>query len=490
MDHIAIDIGASGGRLFSGKITGDPSDFASSNHKIRIREIYRFQNSTVQRQGHYFWEIDLLFNHIIIGLKEAFRNGITRCTAGIDTWGVDYVLIDRNGNRVTDVFSYRDNRTDNAMKSFHKIISEQDIYQKTGIQFLQFNTLYQLFVHNREELKNTWKILLIPDYLYFLFTGRCLNEETNASTTQMLNLFQKDFDTDLLSSLGLDKNQFAGLIKPGNFIGKVKPELKQKYGLPECEFISVATHDTGSAILGTPLFEDDSVYLSSGTWSLMGLENKSPINSPDALQHNFTNEWGAGNTYRFLKNLTGLWLIQEVKRNYDNKFGFGDLMEKARESEDFRFIINCNDDCFLNPVNMIEAVRKYCMRTGQGTPDSEGEIARCIMDSLALSYRYTVEEIEKLTGIIVNKINVTGGGVKNTFLCQATADITGKKVVAGPVEAAVIGNLIMQMIASGEIGGIAEARRIISKSFIPDEYIPHRNSKADAAYERYKQLVH
>ena len=490
MDHIAIDIGASGGRVFSGKITGNDAVSGLPHPELKIDEIYRFQNSIIQRQGHFFWDIDLLFDHTVKGLQEASKNGIARCTVGIDTWGVDYVLIDQSGNRVSDVFSYRDHRTDIAMDSFQKKVSREDIYQKTGIQFLQFNTLYQLFMHDREELKRTWKILLIPDYLCYLFTGKCYNEETNASTTQLLNLKQKDFDIDILSSLGLMRNQFARLIKPGNFIGKINPELKKKYKLPECDFVSIATHDTGSAVLGTPLLKDDSVYLSSGTWSLMGIENKSPINGHDALEHNFTNEWGAGDTFRFLKNLTGLWLLQEVKRNYNDEFSFEALMEKAKMSPGFGFLINCNDSCFLNPPNMIDAVKDYCIRTGQREPDSEDDIARCIIDSLAFSYRYTADEIEQLTKRKVSKINVIGGGVKNILLCQATADVTGKKVTAGPVEATVIGNLIMQMIATGEITCIAEARRIIKESFIPDEYIPRKSPEADDAYERYKQLIH
>ena len=488
MDHIAIDIGASGGRLFSGKVTCDTRSSAS-HPEIQINEIYRFQNSMVRNQGHSFWDMDRLFDHIVKGLQQALKNGIKRCTVGIDTWGVDYVLIDRHGNRVADVFSYRDSRTDNAMDSFHESLSKEDIYQKTGIQFLQFNTLYQLFMHDREELKKAWKILLIPDYLYFLFTGKCYNEETNASTTQMLNLSQKDFDRDFLSFLDLDRNLFAELIKPGKLIGKIRPEIRQEYNLPECDFISAATHDTSSAVIGTPILEDDSVYLSSGTWSLMGVENESPVNSHDALEHNFTNEWGAGDTYRFLKNLTGLWLLQEVKRNYDDRFSFETLIEKAKASKGFRFLINCNDNRFLNPSNMVNAVKDYCSVTGQGTPGSEGEVARCIIDSLALSYRYTVEEIEQLTERKVNRINIIGGGVKNRFLCQTTADVSGRKVTAGPVEATVLGNLIMQMIASGEIGGIAEARRIVSESYAPDEYMPQKSPEADDAYERYKKLV-
>ncbi len=487
MDHIAIDIGASGGRVFTGVISDDSKSLSSP--VIKLNEIYRFKNSIVKKQGHYFWDIDLLFEHIVKGLKEARLHGVEKCTVGIDTWGVDYVLIDRAGEKINEPFAYRDSRTDGAMESFHKIIPAEEVYHKTGIQFLQFNTLYQLSVHDRDELERAWKILLIPDYLYFLFTGNVFNEETNASTTQLLNLDTKDFDADLLSELGLKREQFAELVTPGSAVGKLKPELKDEYDLPECEFISVATHDTGSAVLGTPLLDDDSVYLSSGTWSLMGIESSRPVNNSEARAHNFTNERGAGDTYRFLKNITGLWLIQEVKRNLNDEYSFEELMNLAASSEKFKFLINCNDACFLNPPDMISAIKEYCVQTGQGEPATISEIARCIIDSLAFSYRYTIEEIETLTGRPAGSVNIIGGGVKNRLLCQSASDVTGKKVTAGPAEATVIGNMAMQMIASGEIESIKEARCIISNSFDRDEYVPQKDPAADDAYMKFNRQI-
>ncbi|MBN1903710.1 MAG: rhamnulokinase [Deltaproteobacteria bacterium] len=489
MEHIAVDIGASGGRLFSGKVISNGSGPYRPVKKIEISDVYRFDNRIIERDGQSLWDIDLLFHHIVRGLHEAFDRGCKRCTVGIDTWGVDYVLIDQSCNRVSDVFSYRDSRTRAAMDAFLNIIPREVIYSKTGIQFLRFNTIYQLYSHDQEVLKKTWKIMLIPDYLYFLFTGKCHNEVTNASTTQLLNLDQRDFDGDLLATLGIERGMFADLIKPGRYIGPVKPGLMQKYSLPECEFITVATHDTGSAVLGTPLSGDNSVYLSCGTWSLMGVENNSPVNSNDALRHNFTNEWGASGTYRFLKNLTGLWLVQGMKRALPNGIGYAALMKMAGNSRGFSFIINPNDESFMNPPDMIETIKKYCKETGQGAPDSEAELIRCILDSLSLSYRHTIEEIEHLTGRNISVINLTGGGVNNTLLCRLTSNVTGKRLLAGPVEATILGNLIMQMIASGEIADISEARAMIKESFDPVEYLPQKMADADDAFKRYKENI-
>lgn len=485
MDHLAIDIGASGGRIFSGKLS-------RSRHAgpiIELEEIYRFENRIMEKGGRLIWDIDRIFEGIISGLRTAAERGIRECTAGIDTWGVDYVLIDRHGGRVSDVYCYRDHRTDRVMGAVHEIMPKDEIYRKTGIQFLQFNTLYQLFAHDKDDLKRARKILLIPDYLYFLLTGKCFNEATNASTTQLLNLTEKDFDSDLLALAGVERDQFSDLIYPGRSVGSLNPDLKKRYNLPEVSFVSAATHDTGSAVAGTPLMEKDSVYLSSGTWSLMGMENDCPVNSPDALACNFTNEWGAGNTYRFLKNLTGLWLIQEVKRNFKNSFGFKDLMEKAVQNEPFKYLIDCNDSGFLNPGNMIGAIKSYCERTGQETPGTPGEISRCIMDSLALSYRLTLEEIEQLTGQETGMINIIGGGVKNSLLCQLTSDITGKRVLAGPSEATVWGNILIQMVASKEIESISAGRGIIRDSFITDEYMPADSHGAGSALNRYRELI-
>lgn len=489
MDHIAVDIGASGGRVYSGKIILTGSGTVHGSRKIEINEIYRFNNGAVNREGRYYWDIELLFDHIIKGLHEAYTRGFRRCTVGIDTWGVDYVLIDHSGVRLSDVFSYRDSRTLTAMDALFKLIPREVIYNKTGIQFLRFNTIYQLLSHNRDELNRAWKILLIPDYLYFLFTGKCFNEETNASTTQLLNLVQRDFDKELLSALGIERGMFAEMIEPGRHIADIKPALIREHSLPECEFVSVATHDTGSAVLATPISGDNSVYLSCGTWSLMGVENNVPITGNEALIHNFTNEWGAFGTYRFLKNTTGLWLVQEVKRALPAGLSYDTLMKKAGTSRGFRFIINPNDASFMNPPSMIDAIRKYCKETGQGEPESEGELIRCILDSLSLSYRYTIEEIEFLTGREIKVINLTGGGVNNTLLCRLTSDITGKKLLAGPGEATVLGNLIMQMIASGEMGDISEARCMIRESFCPVEYIPQKDTGADDAYRRYKEII-
>ncbi|MBN2532859.1 MAG: rhamnulokinase [Spirochaetales bacterium] len=483
MDHIAIDIGASNGRILAGTLLPGKKDF--SLQRIRLKEIYRFENKMIHKNGHWFWDIDALFNHLIKGLQTAHDMGIPACTAGIDTWGVDYVLIDRDGNRIRDVYCYRDPRTSKAMEAFYKLIPREVIYEKTGIQFLQFNTIYQLFVHDPGELKKAYKILLIPDYLYFLFTGKLMNEKTNASTTQLLNLASREFDPDLLSAAGVKRDQFAGLTAPGISLGKIKETLKKKYNLPDCEFISAATHDTASAVLGTPCLDDHIAFLSSGTWSLIGIEKRDPVNNKNALYKNITNEWGAGDTYRILKNVTGLWLIQEVKRNYRDIYDFEELLKQAQQSTAFQFLINCNDKRFLNPGNMVNEIRNFCLESHQGAPDSAGGIVRCIIDSLALMYRYTLKEIEEAAGCGIDMVTIIGGGARNKFLCQATADVTGRKIMCGPVEATAIGNIIMQMIGAGEVDSIASARSLVKQSFAVDEIIPDQLKTREDIYGRF-----
>ncbi|AZV58928.1 rhamnulokinase [Clostridium sp. AWRP] len=477
--HIAVDIGASSGRLVLGKML---------NSKIVIEEIHRFKNKIIRKDGEYFWNIDNLYNNIIIGLQKAAKLGIDKCTLGIDTWAVDYVLLDKHGNRISKVYSYRDERTKNAIEEFSKLISLKEIYKKTGIQFLNFNTLYQLYVHNKDELKQAEKILLIPDYLYYLLTGNYINEITNASTTQLLNLETKEYDRDLLNILDLKRSQFAKLIQPGQNVGSIKQSLKEKYNLPECTLISVATHDTGSAVLGVPGCDENFAYLSSGTWSLLGIEMNKPINNKVAFENNYTNERGAFNTYRFLKNIIGLWLIQEVRRNYNNKYSFSELVNEALKVQAFKYIINCNDCRFLKPENMIEEIQRYCKESGQNVPHTAGEISRCVFDSLALTYRRSIEELEEVTGNRINTLNIVGGGVQNKLLCQTTSDVIEREVIAGPVESTALGNIMVQMISSFEIENIIQARKLIRQSFKIDEYNPCKVKDLNGIYERFLKL--
>lgn len=478
--YIAVDIGASSGRLVAGKI---------NNKKIELQELYRFENGFFKQNENYFWDIDTLFAEIINGLKAAKEAGIEECTLGIDTWGVDYVLIDAAGNRMQDVYAYRDDRTKSAISDITKKISMEEIYRKTGIQFLQFNTLFQLYVHDKEELKKAYKILLVPDYLYYRLTGELISEKTNASTTQLLNLATKEYDEELLNLIGVNREQFAVLTDPGKFVGPLRPALREQHNLPQCELVCAASHDTASAVLGVPGMDEHFAYLCSGTWSLMGVENSYPIANERSYGKNYTNEWGAYGTYRFLKNIMGLWLIQEVRRNLGKEHSFSEFAAKAKEIRPFQFLIDCNAGCFLKPENMIKEIQNYCLKTGQLIPKTEGEIARCIFDSLALTYRKTLEEINEITGYPITFLHVVGGGVQNELLCQITADVTQVPVIAGPIESTALGNLLVQMIRSGELQNIAEARKVIMNSFPINQYQPVKLENLKEIYRKYTQLV-
>lgn len=481
LNHIAVDIGASSGRLIHGRLEGG---------RLEIRELHRFSNRFERKDGHDYWDVEHLFREIIRGLAKAKREGIRECTLGIDTWAVDYVLLDQAGGRIHEVYAYRDPRTNGAPDTFHNVISRAVVYEKTGIQELSFNTLYQLFVHDPRQLELADTILLVPDYLYFRLTGKKINELTNASTTQMLNLQQGDFDGDLLEILGLSRSQFAKLTEPGDKLGPILPELMQTYDLPKCELIAVPTHDTASAVVGVPaLGESGWAYLSSGTWSLLGMELARPLNTEAAQTHNYTNERGAYGTTRFLKNIMGLWMIQEARRVSGESCGFAELAQLALEAPSFRSLVACNDPRFLNPDHMIEEIQRFCRETEQPVPVTLGEVARTIFDSLALTYCDYLHELEEITGQRIEVLHIVGGGANNALLSQLTADLTGKTVKAGPSESTAIGNLAVQMMACGLIENMTQAREMIVDSFEIQTYSPHPVSNKAELLERWKQLT-
>lgn len=479
-NHIAVDIGASSGRLVLGRI---------QHGNLLLEEIHRFSNAFAERDGSCFWDVDYLFDEIIKGLQKAKAAGILSCTLGIDTWAVDYVLLDAAGQRIQEVYAYRDRRTDGVMEEVAERISPEDVYAKTGIQQLTFNTLYQLYAHDASELARAEQILMVPDYLYYKLSGVKINEVTNASAMQLLNLDSREYDPDLLNLLQLKREQFAVLTEPGASLGAVSEHLVKNYDLPECELICAATHDTASAVLGVPVQKGrSSAYISSGTWSLLGAELNRPINDRKAMRANYTNEWGAYGTYRFLKNIMGLWLIQEVRRLDGERYSFAELAELAGEAEGFRSLIPCNDPRFLNPDHMIEEIKAACRESGQLVPESPGEIARCIFDSLALNYRSELEELEQLTGKSAEVLQIVGGGANNALLCQLTADIIEREVLAGPTEATALGNIAVQLIQSGEVADIHEARELIGTSFAIKSYLPRQVPQLKELLARWNKL--
>lgn len=458
---LAVDIGASSGRLIVGEC----------NKKIHLTEIHRFENQIIEKNGQFCWDVDALFSEIKTGLKKCREAGIEPVSMGIDTWAVDFVLLDEHDKPLTDAVSYRDPRTDGVMEEVIEQFMKERLYLETGIQFQQFNTIYQLYALKKQHpdiFKKAKSFLMIPDYFHFLLTGKKANEYTNATTTQLVNAFTKKWDKDIIEALGFNPDMFQEIKLPTESLGKLKSEWVEEVGF-DLEVILPATHDTGSAVVAVPKVAD-TIYLSSGTWSLIGVENSFPICVTKALDYNFTNEGGMNYQFRFLKNIMGLWMIQEVRRNYDNRYSFAQLVELSKGIS-FKSTVDVNDPRFLKPTNMIKEIQRYCQETGQQAPEHPGEVAKCVFESLAESYTSAVAEIEDIFEKDFKSINVIGGGCRNELLNQLIADRTKKDVFAGPIEATAIGNLVAQWMALGEIESIQQARKLIYDSFDVKRYV-------------------
>lgn len=453
--YLAIDIGASSGRHILGWL---------EDGKMYLEEIYRFKNGAEKCGDKLVWNHKGLFNSIVEGLKKCKEIGKIPVSIGIDTWGVDYALLDENDNLIGEVYSYRDERTLAVIDEVHSIVSEKETYERTGIQKQVFNTIYQLYCDKKSgKMKNAKTFLMMPDFLHFLLTGRKRNEYTNASTTGLLNAKTRDWDIEIIEKLGFNKELFKPLSLPGTLVGGLKEEIKAEVGFDANVYVP-ATHDTASAVMAVPSV-DMPLYISSGTWSLMGIETPNENTSDIALESGFTNEGGYGKSVRFLKNIMGLWMIQCIKKEYNDKYSFTDFVDEARKAEGFDSIVDVNDLSFFAPKSMIDAVKDYCRKTNQKVPETVGEIVLCVYASLAKCYKLAVEQIEQITGVKFSTINIVGGGCQNVLLNELTAKYTGRTVVAGPVEATATGNLLSQMLAYGQIKSLEEGKEIIKKSF-------------------------
>lgn len=461
--HLAIDIGASSGRHILGFI---------EDGKLKLEEIYRFSNGIKKVNNEYCWDLKNLFSEIKNGIKKCKEIGKIPKSIGIDTWAVDFVLLDENEDILGNTVAYRDDRTEGLMEEVFKIIPKDMLYLYTGIQFQRFNTIYQLMAikkKNPENLKKAKTFLMIPDYFNFLLTGKKVNEYTNATSTQLVNSFDRTWDENILDSLGINRDIFQEIKLPKTSLGNLRSELVEEFGF-DMEVVLPATHDTGSAFISSVCNDDDSVYLSSGTWSLMGVENRFPICVPQSMNYNFTNEGGFDYKFRFLKNIMGLWIIQEVKRIYKDKYSFSELVVKAKEADNFKSFIDVNHDRFLNPEDMIEEIQTYCKETNQDIPKTPGQVAYCVFNSLGISYGESIKELEEIFEKKYERINVFGGGCQNELLNQLIADITNKEVLAGPVEATAIGNIIAQLLSFNKIEDLREARKLIAESFEIKKY--------------------
>ena len=471
--YLAIDIGASSGRHILGHV---------EEGRILLEEMYRFDNKQVHKNGHDCWDMDNLWTGILGGLKACKEAGKIPQTIGIDTWAVDFVLLDENGAVIGDAVAYRDGRTKDADKLVDKVLPAVELYARTGIQKQLFNTIYQLMAlgeEHPEQLEQAQTMLMIPDYFDYKLTGVMKQEYTNATSTNLVYAAAKTWDYELIEMLGLPARLFGELSMPGTVVGNLTEEIQKEVGF-DATVILPATHDTGSAFLAVPAKDDKAVYLSSGTWSLLGVENEEPICNEDSWRENFTNEGGAWYRFRYLKNIMGLWMIQSIRRELNGvayvagrtskhadgkQWSFPDLIEAAKGAADFHSIVDANDDCFLAPESMIDAIKDYCRRSGQPVPETVGEIMQCVYLSLSRCYKEAILNLCKLTGKIYTSINIVGGGCQDMYLNEMTAKAVGLPVFAGPVEGTVIGNLIVQFIASGEFKDLQAARDAIRKSF-------------------------
>ena len=447
--YLAIDIGASSGRHILGWL---------EDGKLNTEEIYRFSNGTESKGGHLLWNVERLFAEIVKGLKTAHIKGYTPSYVGVDTWAVDYALLDKEDKLIGEVFAYRDRRTVKAADAVHRLISFDELYKRTGIQYQPFNTVYQLYADKLSgKIEKAESLLMLPDYINFLLTGVKKQEYTNATSTGLVNAQTHNWDGDIIEITGLDKKLFGELSQPKTVVGELKKEIAEEVGYT-ATVILPATHDTASAVLAAPL-DEESPYISSGTWSLLGVEQSHARTDENSRKANYSNEGSTDYKFRYQKNIMGLWMIQSVRRELGGNITFANLADMAKCKES-KITVDVNDQRFLSPKNMTAEIKK-AITSNLGT----ASIMRIIYDSLALSYAEAIKELERNTGKTYSTLNIIGGGSRDGFLNELTAKATGKKVIIGPAEATAIGNLIIQMISVGELKDLTEARRIIKKSF-------------------------
>lgn len=483
---LAIDLGASSGRGIVGAFDGE---------RLTLRENHRFSNDPVNLCGRLYWDILRIFHEIKLSVQKTVLDGDAVSSIGIDTWGVDYGLLDRAGRLLSNPVHYRDTRTEGAQELVSRTVPAEELYRVAGIQTLNFNTVYQLAVEREEapeKLALAERMLNIPDLLNYFLTGRMANEYTILSTGALLDAKKRDYAWELLDRLGIPRRLFGDVTASGTDLGTLLPQVQGETGKTDAHVLTVASHDTASAVIAVPSEEKDFLYISSGTWSLMGTELSDPLINAESRAANFTNEGGACGTVRFLKNIMGLWIIQESRRQWRREgkdYSFAQMEAWAKESTPFRSLIDVDDSDFATPGDMPEKIRAYCKRTAQPVPESVGEVVRCIYESLALKYRSVAERVMELMGRRARVIHVVGGGTKDRFLSQLTADACGIPVCAGPEEATAIGNLMMQLMAAGEVSDLGQARRVVAASFETKQYLPTADRNMwDEAYGRIRTL--
>lgn len=489
MEHnkcfFAVDLGATSGRTIIGTL---------AEGKINLEELTRFDNNLIETGGHFYWDIYALYNEVIKGLRLAARRNINITSIGIDTWGVDFVCVGGDGAILRNPLAYRDPHTFGMMEEyFEKEVGKEEVYRITGIQFMNFNSLFQLYAMKRagnSALANAEKILFVPDALSWMLTGKAVCEYTIASTSQMLDPRTKQLDEKLLGSVGLSRGMFGEMVNPGHCIGTLTEEVQKMTGLGAIPVIAVAGHDTGSAVAAVPAKDEKFAYLSSGTWSLMGIETKDAIINDVSYGRNFTNEGGIEGTTRFLKNICGMWLYERCRKEWTGApKSHTELQAEAMKQPAFRCFINPDDSMFANPPSMVEAIQQYCRETGQHVPEGYAEICRCIFESLALRYRQVFGYLKEMSSFPIDVLHIIGGGSLNDYLNQFTSNSTGVEVLAGPQEGTALGNIMIQAKAAGDVGDIWDMRRIIADSLSLKRFVPQDKQLWDEAYGRFVSIV-
>jgi len=485
-NFLAFDLGASSGRAMLGTII---------NHRLELTEIHRFENRMVEIDNHFYWNIFSIFDELKTGLKKCIRDfGIQPDAIAIDTWGVDFAFVDKDGMIASLPFAYRDHRTDHAMEDFYKIMPKEELYLKTGIQLMQFNSLFQLFV-NRQTNSSQYQVgkdlLFMPDALSYLFCGVKKNEFSIASTSQLLKPGQMAYDSSLFEAMEVDPALMQEIVLPGTILGNIKPEVQKETGSKSIPVIAVASHDTASAIASVPATGKNWAYISSGTWSLMGIESDKPLISKEILALNFTNEGGVEGTTRFLKNIMGMWLLQECRRVWSNQnnYSWSEMVELSTMAQPFKCLIDPDDPTFLNPADMPQAIADFCQKSGQTPPATHGEFIRCIFESLAMKYRYTLDSIRSVVSYPIETVHIIGGGANNELLCQYTANALGIPVKAGPTEATAIGNILIQAKAMKSLSTLEEIRTMVGNSFETKIFLPQETPLWEVELERFRKIL-
>ena len=480
----AVDLGATSGRTILGSV---------SDGRLQQRELTRFPNHIIQTGGHFYWDIYALYREIIRGLKVVADEGIQLTSIGIDTWGVDFVCVGKDGGLLRNPYCYRDPHTEGAMEDYFRLIPKEQVYEKTGIQFMNFNSLFQLSAmrkHGDSALEAADKILFVPDALMYMLTGKAVCEYTILSTSQMLDPRTKRIDPKLIEVIGLKEEQFGSYVNPCDTVGTLLPEVQRQTGLGPIPVVAVAGHDTGSAVAAVPAQDEHYAYLSCGTWSLLGIETQEAIINEKSFEYNFTNEGGIEGTTRFLKNICGLWLLERCRQEWtDAPEDVNQVNRDAMSAEPFRSFINPDDPRFANPTSMVKAIQEYCKETGQPVPVTYQQMARCIFESLALRYRQVVDYLRELAPFPIERLHVIGGGTYNQYLMQMAANSLQMPVLTGPVEGTAIGNIMLQAKAAGLVNDIQEMRRIISQSIEMKTYLPEDTAEWNKAYNLFTQRI-